>query len=667
MKNLYIYIILTAVIITEAKAQEGNNWVAGFKGGLNFSTDPPTDITTSICAKGASGMGVTQATGAISDCLGNLLFYTNGVDLWNRYHQLTPHGSKMNNYTVSSGQGSNAAIIPYPGQDSTYLMFSMRYYYEGVTVNKIKLQLDSGRGDVDTTYPIHFFSQKSYFASWEFKYIKQSDSLYWIINIIRTKTNNSNYYSDSLLYCYRVDKNGVDTVPVITTLNNGMQSSFVDVSNKGDKLVLYGEQNQFSGYKPFVPAVTIYDFDKNTGKISNPGDLLLTKYIYGSSPVNGAFSPNDSFLYVVCIESFAVPSSSWHTRIIQIPLYSSTKNKFYNVNMDSKHVGRLRLMPNNKIIIWDTLGCIIKYPNRAGKLCKFDSNYVRLSIDDMASSLPPVIYSPKIIIDYTTNSDTLGCTNDSVRFQNNSDTGFLSFRWYFGDGDSLDAKDAAHFYKKPGRYFVTLSGLKNNCGYRLVRSDSIDVFYRPKVQLAKKDIYTCGAHKAQTTILYKFTDTLHLYWGDGKDTVIYTKNNWWQDSVIISHTYNSGNYILAAHTANSNCQDSTALLFNVNIHPKVIPLFTPNYITSCGNSTITLADSSGGKDSVIQQRKWTIEYPNNITKQYDTVTTNKLKLIVQDTGYYNAKLIYITKQGCVDSLYKTKVFRILPQPVWLYI
>ncbi|MDZ4758673.1 MAG: hypothetical protein SGJ10_11145, partial [Bacteroidota bacterium] len=50
-------------------------------------------------------------------------------------------------------------------------------------------------------------------------------------------------------------------------------------------------------------------------------------------------------------------------------------------------------------------------------------------------------------------------------------------------------------------------------------------------------------------------------------------------------------------------------------------------------------------------------------KQYDTVSTNKLKLIVQDTGYYNAKLIYITKQGCVDSLYKMNVFRILPQPV----
>ena len=93
------------------------------------------------------------------------------------------------------------------------------------------------------------------------------------------------------------------------------------------------------------------------------------------------------------------------------------------------------------------------------------------------------------------------------------------------------------------------------------------------------------------------------------------------------------------------------------------PFFTPNYLQSCGNSTITLTDSSGGMDSIIQQRKWTIYYPNNLVKKYDTVSTNKLKLIVQDTGYYNAKLVYITKQGCMDSLTKTNVFHILPQPV----
>ncbi len=123
----------------------------------------------------------------------------------------------------------------------------------------------------------------------------------------------------------------------------------------------------------------------------------------------------------------------------------------------------------------------------------------------------------------------------------------------------------------------------------------------------------------------------------------------------------TSNYYSVTVTNVYNCSVKDSVYISVG--KIVTPFFASNYITSCGNSTITLTDSSSGMDSIIQQRKWTIEFPNNTIKQYDTASTNKLKLIVQDTGYYNAKLIYITKEGCMDSLYKTKVFRILPQPV----
>ncbi len=123
----------------------------------------------------------------------------------------------------------------------------------------------------------------------------------------------------------------------------------------------------------------------------------------------------------------------------------------------------------------------------------------------------------------------------------------------------------------------------------------------------------------------------------------------------------TSNYYSVVVTNIYNCSAKDSVYITVG---KILkPNFKPDYIQSCGYSTITLADSSGGMDSIIQQRKWMIEFPNNAIKQYDTVSSNKLKLIVQDTGYYNTKLIYVTKQGCTDSLTKTNVFRILPQPV----
>mgnify|MGYP000538053194 CR=1 FL=1 len=132
-------------------------------------------------------------------------------------------------------------------------------------------------------------------------------------------------------------------------------------------------------------------------------------------------------------------------------------------------------------------------------------------------------------------------------------------------------------------------------------------------------------------------------------------------SVFLKPTQSNYYSVTVSNIYNCSAKDSVYITVGKILKAS----FKPDYLQSCGNSTITLTDSSG-MDSIIQQRKWTIEFPIAIgtnIKEYDTVSTNKLKLIVQDTGYYNAKLIYITKQGCMDSLYKTGVFRILPQPV----
>ncbi len=306
---------------------------------------------------------------------------------------------------------------------------------------------------------------------------------------------------------------------------------------------------------------------------------------------------------------------------------------------------------------------------------------------------------------------------------------------YVADTNLVDSVQLQHIYNKTGNYTTSSKAWNSNCYDSVANIYNISVDTIPKASFSADYITSCGAKTILLSDTSKFDSviinrTWHIYKPNGLDTTITTgtnnqlsflfndtgmysvkltvqskqgciasieninyiqinpfpiskisgKTGWCgADSTTLTVTggmryiWSTGdttasiflkpiasNYYSVLVTNNYNCSVKDSVYISVG--KIVTPYFTPNYLQSCGNSTITLTDSSGDMDSLIQQRKWTIYYPNNIVKQYDTVTTNKLKLIVQDTGYYNAKLIYITKQGCTDSLYKTNVFRILPQP-----
>src|SRR5688572_14072229 len=102
MKHLFLVVLLASTFFVNA--QRDNIWYFGTNAGLNFNTNPPQSIS-------GGQSNIPDNISTICDGSGNLLFYTDGVSVWNKNHQVMPNGSGLiGNYTA----GQTALIVPIP-------------------------------------------------------------------------------------------------------------------------------------------------------------------------------------------------------------------------------------------------------------------------------------------------------------------------------------------------------------------------------------------------------------------------------------------------------------------------------------------------------------------------------------------------------------------------
>ncbi|MBS1564814.1 MAG: hypothetical protein JST39_10515, partial [Bacteroidetes bacterium] len=123
--------------------QEANNWFFGSKAGISFNTNPPSVVRGNAMLfnyEGCSGM---------SDSTGQLLFYTDGITVWNRLHQPMPNGNGLFGRATAA---NSAIIVPKPGSNHLYYVFTSDAIefnvMLGYNYSEIDMTLDGGKGDV---------------------------------------------------------------------------------------------------------------------------------------------------------------------------------------------------------------------------------------------------------------------------------------------------------------------------------------------------------------------------------------------------------------------------------------------------------------------------------------------------------------------------------------
>ena len=91
---------------------QNSHWYFGDKAGLKFNKET---LTPSVMSNNYL-METNGGSASISDNDGNLLFYTDGITVWNRNHEVMPNGTGLfGSNTVSQ------SVIIVPKEDDQYL------------------------------------------------------------------------------------------------------------------------------------------------------------------------------------------------------------------------------------------------------------------------------------------------------------------------------------------------------------------------------------------------------------------------------------------------------------------------------------------------------------------------------------------------------------------
>jgi hypothetical protein len=135
---IVIFFFFTGFVFSQ---QEASNWYFGGNAGIKFH--PDGSVTPLIDGK----LNTQEGCASISDNSGNLLFYTDGMKIWNKNHQLMLNGTGLLGHWSST---QSATIVPKPGSTNLFYIFTLDYEIRpnGFRYSIVDINLDGGLGGV---------------------------------------------------------------------------------------------------------------------------------------------------------------------------------------------------------------------------------------------------------------------------------------------------------------------------------------------------------------------------------------------------------------------------------------------------------------------------------------------------------------------------------------
>ena len=220
----YILIGLFALIISNANAQaEFSKWYFGQNAGLDFASSPPTVLTNGMMATG-------EGCATISDVNGNLLFYTDGVTVYDNTHSVMANGTGLFGHSSST---QSALIVKQPGNINIYYIFTVTQVggFQGANYSIVDMNLAAGLGSVmvknSTLYVPSCEKQVAV------RHCNSKDV--WIV---------SHEYNSNKFRSYLLTSAGLNTVAVVTAIgetitgNGAATLGQMKISPDGKKLAI---------------------------------------------------------------------------------------------------------------------------------------------------------------------------------------------------------------------------------------------------------------------------------------------------------------------------------------------------------------------------------------------------------------------------------------------
>jgi hypothetical protein len=357
MKTKLLTLAIVWLFANTVYAQKENNiWYFGNQAGLDFNSGSPVALTDGMT-------NTVEGCASISDANGSLLFYTDGITVWDRIHTQMPNGFGLGG-GLSSTQ--SALIVPFPGNNLMYYIFTVEDASSGnFSFSVVDMSLNGGNGDVTIKNSFLLSSVAEKLTA-----VKNANNTgMWVM--VHEKNNDA-------FYAYLVTSAGVSAAPVVSNAGqslSGMVIGQMKFSPDGLKIA----------FVPHMAYADLFDFNAATGVVSN--EIYLTNI--SSSSYGVEFSSNGKYLYGadygniyqwdITSNNAATINASWQT-----------------IGSSSGIIGSLQYGPDGKIYAAKYNASslsVINNPDSAGLACNYVDNAVSLAGKMCQLGLPNYITS----------------------------------------------------------------------------------------------------------------------------------------------------------------------------------------------------------------------------------------------------------------------------------
>ena len=325
---------------------------------------------------------------------GELLFYTNGCSIINRFGEIMPKGDSLNydqfidllwadcKYGYPGVQ--DIMILPDPATELGYYIlhktnvyvpnvneFELRYSYVDMT-------LDSGFGDVIVKNQVYYDTTQtrplySYFTAVNHENGKD----WWIIQPLT---------EDSLFITFLLDENGIHRMQ-----NQNSHEYFTEFRTSASGTSKFSPDGSKYAMYSYYNNLHVYDFDRETGELSNHQEIIIHDDVIFSeiwfSSVE--WSPNSRFIYLTSrngLYQVDMWAENQQDGILLIDIYNGTEDPFPTTFY------LMAQAPDCRIYVCPTSSTnsyhVINDPNELGVDCNFVQNGIKLPSGTGVASMP---------------------------------------------------------------------------------------------------------------------------------------------------------------------------------------------------------------------------------------------------------------------------------------
>ncbi|MFT6369915.1 MAG: gliding motility-associated-like protein [Maribacter sp.] len=415
---------------------ETSNWYFGEEAGLQFNNDGSVNALTDGRLKTFEGCAT------ISNPFGDLLFYTNGIFVYDRNHNIMENGSGLYGDPSST---QSAIIVPKPEDPNIYYIFTVDTSVfdgdpdRGLNYATVDISLNNGNGAV-VEKNVRLLQD----CSEKIAAVRKNcfDKSIWVVTLA---SENGTLPVFDTYHAFEVNTTGVVVTSIKTTFPDLQIEDPRGALKFAPNGVMMASANMFDGLQ-------LFDFDSETGLFSNQRQL----------PINGTeqlpygieFSPKGQYLYTHTTQFLT--NEIYVSLLVQFDVLAQNIQNS-QVELDRRPIfrGALQIGSNGKI--YRTLSAdynngtpflsVINSPDLKGIAADYAHRSISLNGKIGTQGLPPFIQSffdkTDLIVDKNGNTSNFLelCEGEAFTLQTKATDG-ATYNWS-KDGVPFNNPDGA--------------------------------------------------------------------------------------------------------------------------------------------------------------------------------------------------------------------------------